>query len=337
MGFTSHLLALPYGIGIAIAGVELAWGLIKYYLAPTPSQRREAVEEFYSVMIGAILTAVVAYYMSIGPSIGASIAGAMGVSVPQIQLSDIPKIMYDDFSLVMGQYIANQIFTFAASAAGAIIGAFNPGNVPFNPFRAVSGALGSLAGFLSAIMAPYNRALVATMMNTIALAALGQVMSVMYNYGIGSLSVALLLPSRTRRIGAWLASFILVFSVLLPLVAGYQYVLVFNYGNVFTMWISTLEQHCTNNAILQTIISIFGNVPSWLKDAITILADLTCAITSMQWLITNTATLVSVGTFNLLEGDIVIDIVMGIGFAITAWLADLIEAGARALFEVRHL
>jgi len=46
---------------------------------------------------------------------------------------------------------------------------------------------------------------------------------------------------------------------------------------------------------------------------------------------------VSVGTFNLLEGDIIIDIVMGIGFAITAWIADLIEAGARALFEVRHL
>jgi hypothetical protein len=33
-----------------MAGVELAWGLIKYYTAPTPGQRREAVEEFYSIV-----------------------------------------------------------------------------------------------------------------------------------------------------------------------------------------------------------------------------------------------------------------------------------------------
>jgi len=326
----SSLLNLPFGIGIAIAGVELAWGLVKYYLAPTPGQRREAVEEFYGVVIGAILTAVVAYYMSIGPMIGAKIAGAMGVSVPQIQLSDIPNEMYFDFNLVMGQYIANQVITFAISAAGAILGVTQV-------LRPVGSALGSLSGFLNAIMAPYNRALVATMMNTIALAALGQVMGVMYNYGIGSLSVALLLPSRTRRIGAWLASFILVFSILLPMVAGYQDALVFNYGNVFTMWISTIEKHCSNNTILQAILSLFLNAPSWLKDAINIMADFVCGITTLPWLISNTATLVSTGTFNLLEGDIIIDIVMGIGFAITAWLADLIEAGARALFEVRHL
>jgi hypothetical protein len=324
------LLNLPYGIGIAIAGVELAWGLVKYYLAPTPGRRREAVEEFYSVVIGAILTATVAYYMSIGPSIGASIASALGVSVPQVQLSGIPKVMYNDFNLVMGQYIANQVITFAISAAGAILGVTQV-------LRPVGSALGSLSGFLNAIMAPYNRALVATMMNTIALAALGQVMSVMYNYGIGSLSIALLLPSRTRRIGAWLASFILVFSILLPLVAGYQDALVFNYGNVFTMWISTIEKHCSNNAIMQAILSLFLNAPGWLKDAINIMADFVCGITTLPWLIKNTATLVSTGTFNLLEGDIIIDIVMGIGFAITAWLADLIEAGARALFEVRHL
>jgi hypothetical protein len=324
------LLTLPYGIGITIAGVELAWGLIKYYLAPTPSQRREAVDEFYSIVIGAILTATVAYYMSIGPSIGASIASALGVSVTQIQLSDIPNVMYNDFNLVMGQYIANQVITFAISAAGAVLGATEV-------LRPVGSALGSLSGFLNAIMALYNRALVATMMNTIALAALGQVMSTMYNYGIGSLSVALLLPSRTRRIGAWLASFILVFSVLLPMVAGYQDALVFNYGNVFTMWVSTIEKHCSNNTILQAILSLFLNAPSWLKDAINIIADFVCGITTLPWLVTNTATLVSTGTFNLLEGDIIIDIVMGIGFAITAWLADLIEAGARALFEVRHL
>ena len=322
------LLNLPYGIEIVIAGVELAWGLVKYYLAPTPGQRREAIDEFYGVVIGAILTATVAYYMSIGPSIGASIANTMGVSVPQIQLSDIPKVMYNDFNLVMGQYIANQVFAF--SAAGAILGVTQV-------LKPVGALLGNLSGFLNAIMAPYNRALIATIMNTIALAALGQVMSVMYNYGIGSLSIALLLPSRTRRVGAWLASFILVFSILLPMVAGYQDALVSNYGNVLTMWINTIERHCTNNSIAQTILSIFMNAPSWLKNTITILADVVCGITTLPWLISNTATLVSTGTFNLLVGDIVIDIVMGIGFAITAWLADLIEAGARALFEVRHL
>jgi hypothetical protein len=326
----SSLLNLPYGIGITIALAELAWGLIKYYLAPTPSQRRETVEEFYSIVIGAVLTAVVAYYMSIGPSIGASIAGAMGVSVPQIPLHDIYSVMYGDFNAVMGQYIAGQVLAFAFSAISAVSGIILV-------LKPIGPLLGSLSDFLSAIMAPYNRALIATMMNTIALAALGQVMGVMYNYGIGSLSIALLLPSRTRRIGAWLASFILVFSVLLPLVAGYQDALVFNYGNVLTMWEATIEQHCNNPAIKASISAIISGAPSWLKDALNILADIACGIASLPWLVSNTATLVSVGTFNLLEGDIIIDIVMGIGFAITAWLADLIEAGARALFEVRHL
>jgi len=53
MGVTS-LLSLPYGIGIAIASAELAWGFIKYYTAPTPGQRREALEEFYGVVLGAV-------------------------------------------------------------------------------------------------------------------------------------------------------------------------------------------------------------------------------------------------------------------------------------------
>jgi len=157
--------------------------------------------------------------MSVGPSIGAGIASALGVSVPQIPLPDIYSVMYGDFNAVMGQYIAGQVLSFAFSVAGAILGATEV-------LKPIGALLGSLADFFNAIMAPYNRALIATMMNTIALAALGQVMGYMYNYGIGSLSVALLLPSRTRRIGAWLSSFILVFSILLPMVAGYQHALV---------------------------------------------------------------------------------------------------------------
>ncbi len=328
MGITS-LLALPYGIGITIAGIELAWGLIKYYLAPTPGRRREAIDEFYSIVIGAILTATVAYYMSIGPSIGASIAGAMGVNATQIPLPDIPNVMYGDFNLVMGQYIANLVFAFAFSAAGAIIGATQV-------LKPIGALLGSASSLLNAIMAPYNRALVATMMNTIALAALGQVMSVMYNYGIGSLSVALLLPSRTRRIGAWLASFILVFSILLPMVAGYQHVLVLNYGNELTAWLNAIEQQCANNPLAKTLLSLLATGGlTWLQGSVALM--LVCGAANPLELIKIAATLISTGTFNLLEGDIIIDIAMGIGFAITAWLADLIEAGARALFEVRHL
>jgi len=327
----SSLLTLPYGIGIAIALAELAWGFIKYYLAPTPGQRREALDEFYGVVLGAVLTAVVAYYMSVGPSIGASIASALGVSVPQVPLQDIYSVMYGDFNAVMGQYIAGQVLSFTFSVAGAILGATEV-------LKPIGALLGSLADFFNAIMAPYNRALIATMMNTIALAALGQVMGYMYNYGIGALSIALLLPSRTRRIGAWLSSFILVFSILLPMVAGYQHVLVFNYGNVLTMWEATIEQHCSGNPVIQAGISaIISGAPSWLQGALRILVDVACGVASLPWLISNTATLVSIGTFNLLVGDIIIDIAMGIGFAITAWLADLIDAGARALFEVRHL
>jgi hypothetical protein len=328
MSVTS-LLNLPYGIGITIAGVELAWGLVKYYLAPTPGRRREAVEEFYGVVIGAILTATVAYYMSIAPSIGAKIAGAMGVSAPQIPLPDIPKVMYGDFELVMGQYIANQVFAFAFSAAGAIIGVTRV-------LRPIGALLGSLSDLLSALMAPYNRALIATMMNTIALAALGQVMGYMYNYGVGSLSIALLLPSRTRRIGAWLASFILVFSVLLPMVAGYQDALVFNYGNELTAWLNAIKQQCANNPLVKVLLSLLATSGiTWLQSSVALM--LVCGAANPLELIKTATTLISVGAFKLLEGDIIIDIVMGIGFAITAWLADLIEAGARALFEVRHL
>lgn len=119
----TNLLNLPYGIGITIALAELAWGFIKYYTAPTPSQRRKALDEFYGVVLGAVLTAVVAYYMSVGPSIGASIAEAMGVSVPSIPLPDIYSVMYGDFNAVLSQYIAGQVLSFAFSVAGAILGA----------------------------------------------------------------------------------------------------------------------------------------------------------------------------------------------------------------------
>jgi hypothetical protein len=43
------------------------------------------------------------------------------------------------------------------------------------------------------------------------------------------------------------------------------------------------------------------------------------------------------GVFYLMVGDIIIDIILPIGFAVTAWLASLIEAGAASLFEVRHV
>jgi hypothetical protein len=49
---------LPYGIGITIALAELTWGFIKYYTAPTLSQRRETIEEFYSIVIGLFLSSL---------------------------------------------------------------------------------------------------------------------------------------------------------------------------------------------------------------------------------------------------------------------------------------
>ena len=51
----------------------------------------------------------------------------------------------------------------------------------------------------------------------------------------------LLLPSRTGRIGAWLLLFIIVFSILLPMVVGYQHALVTWYRNTLIMWGATLK------------------------------------------------------------------------------------------------
>jgi hypothetical protein len=51
----------------------------------------------------------------------------------------------------------------------------------------------------------------------------------------------LLLPSRTGRIGAWLLLFIIVFSILLPMVVGYQHALVTWYRNTLIMWEATLK------------------------------------------------------------------------------------------------
>jgi hypothetical protein len=115
------LLNLPYGIGITIALAELAWGLIKYYTAPTPGQRREAVEEFYSI-------------------------------------------------------------------------------VKYNNWGNPNCRCGLLHEYCLKHWSLNCRALGIT---------------------VPQISITLLLPSRTGRIGAWLSSFILVFSILLPMVVGY--------------------------------------------------------------------------------------------------------------------
>jgi len=58
---------------------------------------------------------------------------------------------------------------------------------------------------------------------------------------VSQISITLLLPSRTGRIGAWLLLFIIVFSILLPMVVGYQHALVTWYRNTLIMWGATLK------------------------------------------------------------------------------------------------
>jgi len=315
----------PLGIGIAIALVELAYGAIKYHLAVTPSMRREAVEEFYGVALGAIITATVVYYMSQAQVIASSILTAFGIRVQSLALTSLYGTMLGDFHALMGEYILMQAFGIALS----IITSLSP--LP----------IGGFASAYNAIMRPYYTALIATMWNVVGLAAISIVLQAFYNYGIAPLSVALLLPRRTRSIGAWLASFTIVFTALLPALVAYQHALVLQYGDLFHTWQSDIAKACSGPLgwLTNIMLSIINKlpIPSQAAGVLNDTAYLPCVIVAAPGIVASSTSVVINGIFYLMVGDIIIDIILPIGFAVTAWLAGLIEAGASSLFEVRHV
>jgi hypothetical protein len=315
----------PLGIGVAIALAELAYGAIKYHLAVTPSMRREAVEEFYGVALGAVVTSLVAYYMTQAQVIAASILSAFGVKAQSLSLTSLYGTMLGDFHALMGEYILMQAFGIALS----IVTSLSP--LP----------IGGFASAYNAIMRPYYTALIATMWNVVGLAAISIVLQAFYNYGIAPLSVALLLPRRTRRVGAWLASFTIVFTALLPALVAYQHALVLQYGDLFHVWQGDIEKACTGPLgwLANIMLSIINKlpIPSQAAAVLNDTAYLPCVIVAAPSIVASSTSVVINGVFYLMVGDIIIDIILPIGFAVTAWLASLIEAGAASLFEVRHV
>jgi hypothetical protein len=318
--------------GFPIAAAELAWGAVKYYTAPTSGLRREAIDEFYGVLLGAIITAVMGYYVSNATILSERIASALGIGGEawgKVSVSGLYGTLLIDFVSTITTYVGIHV-------AIILIGV-----IPLSSFEAISDIARS-------VLAPYLNALMLTMSNTAGLAGIALVLERMNQLGIPPLSVALLLPRRTRSIGAWLVSFFLVFNIVMPIIVAYQTSLVMQYVLFFPWKVS-----CSGWA--GAVVNAFNTLSNWIWGAIgsllhitpvtSVIANATAyankllcmvviAFAERQFLSTFAPL---IGPFYLISGDFVIDIMLGISFAIVAWLSSIIESGATALFEVKKV
>jgi hypothetical protein len=318
--------------GFPIAAAELAWGAIKYYTAPTTGLRREAIDEFYGVLLGAIITAVMGYYVSNATILSERIAGAFGIggtAWSEVSASGLYGTLFYDFVSTITTYVGINVAIFLINF------------LPLSSFEAI-------ADIARSVLTPYLNALMLTMTNTAGLAGIALVLGKMNQFGIPPLSVALLLPRRTRSIGAWLVSFFLVFNIAMPIIVAYQTSLVMQY-------VLGLPWNVTCSGWAKTVTDAFITVSNWIwgaigsalhitsttsaianatADAYNLLCVITTAFAERQFLSTFAPL---IGPFYLISGDFVIDIMLGISFAVVAWLSSIIESGATALFEVKKV
>ena len=318
--------------GFPIAAAELAWGAIKYYTAPTTGLRREAVDEFYGVLLGAIITAVMGYYVTNATVISGRIASALGMggeAWSKVSANGLYGTLLIDFISTITTYVEIHVAIFLINF------------LPLSSFEAV-------ADIARSVLTPYLNALMLTMTNTAGLAGIALVLEKMNQFGIPPLSVALLLPRRTRSIGAWLVSFFLVFNIAMPIIVAYQtslvlkYVLGFKLPSSCSGWAGAVT-----NAFITLSNWIWGAIgkvlhvtvaTSAIANATAYAYKLLCVITTAFAETTFLRTFAPlIGPFYLISGDFVIDIMLGISFAVVAWLSSIIESGAAALFEVKKV
>lgn len=320
------LASLLGNIGIWIAAAELAYGAVKYLLAPLP-QRREALEEFWGVAVGAAIAAAVALFGAAAPSILSQLSALFGVQA------------------VCPQDLPSAIATWVADIA--------LGLAEFYGFLAVLAAMSAVSIDLKIIQIRFPGAELASFMNNYAqswvssvqwsllslatLYAVALVYDLLVSKGLAALGAALLIPRRTRELGSWLVSIWLVLYFFVPLAAGFYQAQILPYV-AGTCGVTEATQAALNQASQWLSSTGWGAVSQLFE------AALNAAKPALPWLaglaFSPTCLLLHIlaaplFAFHVAVANALLDMSFAAAVAVTIYVQDLIEEAPNALIPTR--
>jgi len=308
-------------IALGIAGAELLYGIVKYTTAPTPEARREGFQELINMTYGAVFTVVMWYYINEAPIIATQFADLFGLGkyVPPSVDTGMRQIQSEELGPLGLVWEYTLIFIILAVLA----------ELPY-------------AHTLSAVANNYMQffidALEYTILNGVALYAIGLFLKYSIKLGIAPLMTALLIPNRTRNFAASFVATYLVLSIAWPVMTAVFNMVYSNYANQFLAWLNGLGKMC-NQGLLQPLQQYFH----WLSLVNNpIIYDLICGIFSFitqGYLIQAISEVVNINyyAFWMIVYDMLLDIGIAITILVIRWVAELVEEGAGALFTMGKL
>ncbi len=314
------------GIALAIAGVELLYGIVKYATAPTPEARREGVQELINMVYGAVFTIIMWYYVEQAPVIAEQLAGFFTIGGTSLASYVPPSV---DAGL-------GEIYNEELGPLGLVL--------ELVLFFLILGELAIIpeTHTLAAVMNNYFQlfldALKYTILNGVALYAIGLFLKWSVDNSVPALMTALLIPNRTRNFAASFVATYLVLSIAWPVMVAAFNAVYTNYANLLLAWLINLPPTVPNCQML------FQYFP-WFREYVNstigeYIIAFNCAIqyglaTGFQGLgvFLNTFTYV----FWMYVYDILLDVGIAIVILVIKWVAGLVEEGAGALFVMSKI
>ena len=318
-------LGLNSGLGVAlsIAGAELLYGIIKYTTAPTPEARREGVQELQNMVYGAVFTIIMWYYVEQASTIAEQLAGLFTIGGTSLANYTPPSV---DAGLgeIYNEELGSLGLVWELALFFLILGVL-----------AIFPYTHTLASVVNNYFQLFLDALKYTILNGVALYAIGLFLKWSVDNGVPALMTALLIPNRTRNFAASFVATYLVLAIAWPIMVASFNAVYYNYANLLLAWLNSLPPTASYCQVL------FQYFP-WFRQYVN--------STIGEYIIAfNCALLYSLSTgfqglevffnifayaFWMIVYDILLDVGIAIVILVIKWVAGLIEEGAGALFAM---
>lgn len=302
-------------IALVIVGAELLYGVVKYTTAPTPEARREGVQELQSLVYGAVFTIIMWYYVDNAPTIANQLAGALGLG------GYMPASVDAGLKTVYNEELGPLGLVWEYALIYAMLGVASV--LPY-------------AHTFSAILNNYFRffmdALEYTIMNGIALYAIGLFLKYSLALGIVPLMTTLLIPARTRPIAAGFIATYLVLSITWPVLVAVFNMVYVNYAQLLLTWLNSLTT-CQEVQWLQQWLPWLSHLNNPIMEGI-LCFFLRGAVAEFYTQTIKGLFMINYYAFWMIVYDALMDVAIAIAMYVIWWLAGLIEEGAGALFTI---
>jgi len=321
LGLNSGLL-----IALGIAGAELLYGIVKYTTAPTPEARREGVQELQNMVYGAVFTVVMWYYINEAPIIAKQLAGFFTIGGTNLAVY-VPPSVKAGLGEIYNEELGPLGLVWELALFFLILGALS-----IFPYTH------TLAAVVNNYLQLFLDALKYTILNGVALYAIGLFLRWSAKNGVPALMTALLIPNRTRNFAASFVATYLVLAIAWPLMVATFNAVYFNYANLLLVWFNSLPQP---GSLCQVLFQFFPWFKQYVNSTIgKYIIAFNCAIlyslaTGFQGL--EVFLNIFVYAFWMYVYDILLDVAIAIVILVIKWVAGLVEEGAGALFTMSKI